>query len=119
MFGLDVGAGPDSRPSYGFDYQITMMGLYGDFAVMGNKDYGQFYFSNGVQSEHFNLGLGVAITGYNPHQGTFQGALTIGPEFGVQQNITDLIYVKENNTYLSDFNGKFTFGMSFSVGVNF
>lgn len=119
MFGLDVGVGPDSRPSYGFDYQATMHGVYGDFSAMGNHDFGQLYVSSGLQTDHLNLGLGIALTGSNIHQGTFSGAITAGPEFGIQQNLTSVVYVKENNTYLSDFNGKFTLGMTFSVGVNF
>lgn len=119
MGALDVGFGDNMRPAYGLDYEFNAGLPYLDVALMANQDFAQPYISAGLQFEHFNFGLGSAITLANYHAGTFSGQITAGPEIGYMQNLTEKIYVKENNTYLSDFDGKFTYSATVSIGLNF
>lgn len=120
MGGLNVGFGDNSRPSYGVDYEFNKGLPYVDVAVFANQDFAQPYVSSGLQFEHFNLGLGLATTLSNYHAGSFSGQVTVGPEIGYMQNLNPLVYIKENNTYLSNnFNGKFTFGATLSIGLNY
>lgn len=121
MFGVDVGAGPNARPSYGFDLEKNVDGKlpYTDYSLMANNDFLQSYVSAGLQFEHINVGLGIAFTSTDWYMGTFRTAITAGPEIGYMYNLTKVFYVKENNTYLSTFGGVFTFGATLSLGVNF
>lgn len=118
MGALDVGAGQGSRPSYGLDYEFNTGLPYLDLALMGNKDYVQPYVSGGLQFEHINVGIATALTMTGYSQGAFAGQLSVGPEVGYMQNLSKLVYVKENNSYMG-FSGKYNFSSSLSLGLNF
>ena len=122
MLGAGVGFGQGSQPSYGADYEFvksdfSFVAPYADISIYANKTFVQQYGAIGLQFEKLSFGLAVAATSVNQGNGQYQGQLSFGPEFGIMQNITKAIYVKENNSYL-DYHGTFNFGSTLSLGLN-
>lgn len=120
MGGLDFGVGQNSRPLYSVDYEFNKDGTlpYLDVALSANQDYVQPYVSGGLQFEHINVGLAAAVSLSGYHDGAFTGQLSVGPELGYMYNLTQKIYVKENNSYMG-FDNQFSFMATFSIGLNF
>jgi len=113
MMALDAGFGNGTRPFYGFDYEFVKDWPYADISLTGNSSYIQPYLSFGIQGEHINVGFAQAIT-FSRTDGSAVYAL--GPEAGWQQNLSSLVYIKENNSLL--YSGTFSFSASFGIGLN-
>lgn len=118
MVEANYGFGQGTKPFYGADYEFVKGLSYLDLSLTGNSEYVQPYVSAGLQFDHINIGLASAVAISNgSHDGSFNGQLSVGPEIGYMQNLTDLIYVKENNSYMG-FNGAYNFTSTLSIGFN-
>lgn len=118
MAEIDAGFGQGTKPFYGADYEFVKNLPYLDLSLTGNSQYVQPYVSFGLQFEHISLGLAQAVTISDlTNGGSATAAYGIGPEVGYMQNITDLVYVKENNSYLHS-SGSFNLTCTLSVGFN-
>lgn len=119
MVEANFGFGQGTKPFYGADYEFVSDLPYLDVSLTGNNEWIQPYVSAGLQFEHFNFGIGAGVTMSNlSSSGSFNGQLGIGPEIGYMQNLSKLIYVKENNTYLGYPNGQFNLTSTLSIGFN-
>lgn len=119
MVEVSAGGGQGTKPFVGADYEFVSELPYLDVAISGNNEYIQPYVSAGLQFEHFNFGVGAGVSMSNlSSSGAFNGQLGVGPEIGYMQNLSKLIYVKENNTYLGYPNGQFNFTSTLSIGFN-
>jgi hypothetical protein len=117
MLEVDAGFGQGTKPFYGADYEFNKDLPYLDLSLTGNSQYIQPYVSFGLQFEHVNVGIAQAVTISDVTNGGSPSAqYGFGPEFGFMQNITPLLYVKENNSYL--YSGSFNFACTFSIGIN-
>lgn len=117
MAELDAGFGQGTKPFYGADYEFVKDLPYLDFSLTGNSQYLQPYVSFGAQFEHISVGLAQAVTLTDLTNGGHGSAqYGIGPEAGYMQNLTDLVYVKENNSLL--YSGSFNFACTLSLGLN-
>lgn len=117
MAGFNFGFGQNTRPFYGVDYEINEDLPYFDISISGNRDYVQPQVSLGLQFEHLNFGIAGAVSASNYSKGGFTGAFSFGPEAGYMQNLSKLVYVKENNSYMG-FGGKFNLTSTVSLGLN-
>jgi hypothetical protein len=115
---VDAGFGQGTKPFYGADYEFVTGLQYTDVSLTGNSDYVQPYISAGLQFEHFNFGLGAGVSVSNFSGGAFNGQLGVGPEFGYMHDISKLMYLKVNNTYLGYPSGQFNFTSILSIGFN-
>lgn len=109
MAGIGVGVAQGSSPFFVADYEFVKDITYLDVSLSINKDFVQPGVSVGFQFEHINIGIGVSLA---------NRVISLGPEFGYMQNLSDLVYIKVNSNLMGFPGSKFNLGATLGLGLN-